>query len=361
MVKCLLVKQNSIEVALFHERWLIMRTARLFGEGVSYYHCISRVVDKTFIFFETEMQCFRKIMRKLEAFTGIEVLTYVIMSNHFHLLLKVDETKVVSDEEVIRRVSQFYGGEHAQKLRTDYDNAISVSNTFRATELIDQYRHRMNHLSQFMKELKQSFSIAYNSSHDRHGTLWEERFTSMLIEGEAKTLSMTAAYIELNPVRAGLVLDPKNYRYSGYGEACAGKSKAQKGLNTVMNALGLQSRKSWEAEEYRKFLFSQGITYQKGGTDSADFIKLAEQVLEQNGVLSMNELLYCRVHHFVAGVAIGSRDFIDKLFVNNKPKFGAKRTTGAREMACRDQELCTFRNFPNTPVSITPRSVPPDV
>ena len=336
-----------------------MRMARLLNEGVAYYHCVSRVVNKDLIFFDHEMHCFRKIMRKLEAFTGVGVITYAIMANHFHLLLKVDDSKVVSDEEVLRRVTNFYGTEHAQKLRTDYDSAITHGNLLRATELIDQYRHRMNNLSQFMKELKQNFSVAYNSSHNRRGTLWEERFTSMLIEGEAKTLAMTAAYIELNPVRAGLVTDPKDYLFSGYGEACAGKSQAQKGLHTIMNALGIQSRKTWEAEEYRRFLFSQGIIYQKGGTSSPNFIRLAEQVLEHNEMLSMNELLYCHVHHFIAGVAMGSREFLDKIFKNNRSKFGATRTTGPREMPCRGRDICTMRNYTNSPPSITSQKAPP--
>ena len=67
----------------------------------------------------------------------------------------------------------------------------------------------MGDVSAFMKELKQRFSIWFNRSHKRFGTLWAERFKSVLIENAASALRTVAAYIDLNPVRAGLVEDPK--------------------------------------------------------------------------------------------------------------------------------------------------------
>ncbi|MCH8474701.1 MAG: hypothetical protein LAT55_05670, partial [Opitutales bacterium] len=59
----------------------------------------------------------------------------------------------------------------------------------------------------------------YNSEHRRYGPLWSEKFKSVLVEGRANALKVVAAYIDLNPVRAGLVDDPGKYAYSGYGES----------------------------------------------------------------------------------------------------------------------------------------------
>jgi hypothetical protein len=56
----------------------------------------------------------------------------------------------------------------------------------------------------------------------RQGTLWEERFKSVLVEGAGPALSVMAAYIDMNPVRAGLVSDPKDYRWCGNAAAVAG-------------------------------------------------------------------------------------------------------------------------------------------
>lgn len=65
-----------------------MRQARIRGEGLSYYHCLSRVVDRQFILGDDEREHFVILMRKLEAFLGLRVVTYAVMSNHFHLLVE---------------------------------------------------------------------------------------------------------------------------------------------------------------------------------------------------------------------------------------------------------------------------------
>ena len=85
-------------------------------------------------------------------------------------------------------------------------------------------------VSIFMKELKQRFSIQYNRTHGRFWTLWAERFRSVLIEGRPLALQTVAAYIDLNPVRAHLLQDPKEYRFCGYAEAHGGPDKARRDL-----------------------------------------------------------------------------------------------------------------------------------
>ena len=93
--------------------------------------------------------------------------------------------------------------------------------------------------------------------HDRYGVLWAERFKSVLLEG-GEALAAVAAYIELNPVRAGLCADPKDYRYCGYAEAFAkGSRLAREGIRTI---LGQPETISWNelSREYRKYLFVKG-------------------------------------------------------------------------------------------------------
>jgi len=65
-----------------------MRRARIRGEGLSYYHCPSRVVDRQFILGDEERDHFVILVRKLEAFLGLRVVTYAGMSNQFHLLVE---------------------------------------------------------------------------------------------------------------------------------------------------------------------------------------------------------------------------------------------------------------------------------
>ena len=95
-----------------------------------------------------------------------------------------------------------------------------------AEQLRESFFRRMWDLSQFMKSLKQCFTRWYNAAHDCSGTLWEERFKSVLVE-DGHAAKVMAAYIDLNAVRAGIVEDPKDYRWCGYAEAVAGRRRAR--------------------------------------------------------------------------------------------------------------------------------------
>ena len=66
-----------------------MRYARVKAEGTGCYHVVSRIVDRNFRLDDGEKELFRRMMRKAEAFSGVRVLTYAILSNHFHLLVEV--------------------------------------------------------------------------------------------------------------------------------------------------------------------------------------------------------------------------------------------------------------------------------
>jgi putative transposase len=95
-----------------------------------------------------------------------------------------------------------------------------------ASQLI---RKRFCDLSCFVKELKERFSRWFNKHHERRGTLWMERFKSVLVE-DGEALRTMALSIDLNPVRAGLAKDPKDYRWTGYGEATGGNKRARRAL-----------------------------------------------------------------------------------------------------------------------------------
>ena len=96
-----------------------------------------------------------------------------------------------------------------------------------AEALKQRVMSRMWDVSGFMKSLKGRFTQWYNRLNGRKGTLWEERFKSVLVEGVGRGLATMAAYIDLNPVRAGLVEDPKDYRWCGYGEALGGGGRIE--------------------------------------------------------------------------------------------------------------------------------------
>ena len=116
-------------------------------------------------------------------------------------------------------------------------------------------------VSGYLQRLKQRFTQWFNRRKGRRGVLWEERFKSVLVEGSGDPLSTMAAYIDLNPVRAGLVEDPKDYRWCGYGAAAAGDAAARVALAAV---LAMAQRRPEVAQDpgaalatYRMWLFGQ--------------------------------------------------------------------------------------------------------
>jgi len=196
---------------------------RLKLEGVpACYHAMSRVVGGQRLLGDREKEVFRKMIWQVADFCGVEVLTYCVMSNHFHVLVRVPEQAEVSDRELLRRYRVLY------PKPTKYQTAsIQVmeqelaKDGAEAAVIRRQLLARMGDVSEYMKTLKQRFSVWYNRTHGRFGTLWAERFKSVLVEGKGNPLQTMAAYIDLNPVRAGLVDDPKDYRFCGYAEAVA--------------------------------------------------------------------------------------------------------------------------------------------
>jgi putative transposase len=139
------------------------------------YHCISRVVEGRFIFQvsghgSVEAERFIKLMRRLEAFSGVRVLTYVLMSNHFHLLCEVPEPRTLSEAEVLERVEAGYGPARRQALQEEIARyRQQPDGNAQVQRLLDRYRRPMYDISVFIKELKGRFAQWYNQRHDRYG------------------------------------------------------------------------------------------------------------------------------------------------------------------------------------------------
>jgi REP element-mobilizing transposase RayT len=311
-----------------------MRFPRVKADGQGFYHCISRVVEGRFIFDTSghgsvEAERFVKLMRCLEAFSGIRILTYVLMANHFHLLCEVPEPKTLAEEEVLERIEAGYGPERRQALQQEIARyRQQPDGSAQVQRLLDGYRRRMYDISVFIKELKGRFAQWFNQRHDRYGVLWAERFKSVLLEG-GQTLADVAAYIELNPVRAALCADPKDYRYCGYAEALAkGCPLARQGIRTI---LGQPETIPWEqlSRQYRKYLFIKGSLKSANKPPAFDPASAQRVVEQQNGELPLPQRFLCRIRYFTDGVILGSQGFVESHFARLKQKLGYRRHRAA--------------------------------
>jgi hypothetical protein len=212
----------------------------------------------------------------------------------------------------------------------------------------------MHDLSQFMKGLLIRFTRWFNRTHSRTGTLWEERFKSVIVESGVAARTM-AAYIDLNPVRAGMVKDPADYRWSSYGEAVGGgtKGNGKKAREGLVRAYFWDQGADFESEKwqevsrlYRRLMGlalgrKQGRAQMagkgKGHGHGQSTMNTAEMLeAKDNGTLlpdlDMAAMLYCRVRYFTDGAVIGSKEFVNEAFAGARERFGAKRKNGARAM-----------------------------
>ena len=295
------------------------------------YHCMSHTVSEVRL-----DDCAKEILRKqlwqVADYCGVQVLAYAIMSNHFHVLVRVPlKTDNVPDAELLRRHNVLHPKlSKPQAARMKLVREQLKTNGPEAVKWRKQQLGLMGDISPFMKLFKQRFSIWFNRTHDRRGTLWSERFKSVLVEGRGNVLITMAAYIDLNPVRAGMTDDPKDYRFCGYAEALTGNKTAQTGITTVVTSG--QPGVKWNAvhDTYRMWLFGAGAK-QRAGKATITPRQLAK-VMEEKGTLPLTTVLHCKVRYFTDGAVLGSKAYVAEQLAHYRRKTGLRKRITPREM-----------------------------
>ncbi len=315
------------------------RLKALPGATAAHYHCISRVVDRRFVLGDEEKRLFLKLMRFYERFCQVRVTAYCLMSNHFHLLVEVPARPEVQPSEawLVEHVQGCYGKATAailgERLRQMRQNAGEDA----VQQHLQSWFARLWDISAFMKTLKQRFTQQYNKAHARRGTLWEDRFRSMLVES-GSALATMAGYIDLNPVRAGLVKDPARYPWSSYGAAMGGDKVARSGLRSIVATVDRGQAQELKGDRwlarYRVWMYGKAEEIKdsrtgkvlRKGTSHED----AAEVLKRGGKLTLAELLRCRLSFLTRGVALGTSEFVESVFQSQRWRFDPKREQGPR-------------------------------
>ena len=303
-------------------------------EGV--YHVVSRVVERRMAFGEEEKRHFVKLMKMYAGFSGIQVVSWCVMSNHFHMLVAVPEQGELSEATVLKRMAMIYTPAQLAEIQVKLDARGAAEARRR---VLEPYILRMGNLGAFMKALKQRFTQWFNRKHERKGTLWEDRYHSTIVEyqGYSKAVvgtsreaaevkshaaRMVAAYIDLNPIRAGMVEDPMDYAWSSYGAAVRGDKEAVNGLRALWGG-----SKAEALAAHRVFIFEEGSeekTEDRRGENTAkrraekkarvgiDAKKVwAER--ERGGRLPLSVMLRLRVRYLTAGAILGSKEFVERV------------------------------------------------
>ncbi len=328
-----------------------MRTRRIKNEVEGYYHIVSRCVLRQFLFDNRDKETMVRMMRRIEAFSGVRVLAYCFMSNHFHILVHVKKEHDLSEDVLLERVKILRGEDYALIVKSRWEFLRKSKKLKDLAKEQDALRRRMGDVSEFMKTLKQYYTTWYCYEHKCDGTIWQGRFKSTFIEGSAKDLSTVAAYIDLNPVRAGIVEDPKDYKYSSYGSAMRGDAQSMMGISWIYKReeVSAQDFLDTYAAAYRMKLYLDGA-------DSFDAEAVSETIAN-GGRLPLAVMLRCRVKYFTSGAVVGSKDFVNGCLKEFSFAFKADRKTKAARMRHSEDGIYSARCLRCNTVSLAPQRV----
>lgn len=246
----------------------------LVSDGI--YHVTSRIVNREMWLHDPRLKDeIVSWMYGIAAFSGVELLAWCIMDNHFHILVHVPKVPVryrldpdrdppayalgmrpsmcrpplwrpdepsgdcppgkefpqteirpptgfmLPDDEMLERLRHLYGDENRiEALRVAWEHMRRVGNDAAVDAVKEGYCRRMYNLSQFVKALKERIARTINSRLKHVGHVFEGRFHSGLVEKIGDVEKLVALYIDGNPYRARLVSGEKVYRWSSFGRAC---------------------------------------------------------------------------------------------------------------------------------------------
>jgi REP element-mobilizing transposase RayT len=196
-------------------------------QDTPYYHCTSRCVRRAFLCgrdsvtgydFEHRRQWIVDRVKLLSSVFAIDLCAYAVMSNHYHLVVRVDEptAQCWSDREVAERWTQLFSGS-ALIHRYMGQSSLSAQEQVQMRALIGIWRSRLQNLSWFMRCLNEPIARMANTEDHCSGRFWESRFTSQALLDE-RALLACMAYVDLNPVRAAMAETPETSEFTSIKE-----------------------------------------------------------------------------------------------------------------------------------------------
>ena len=191
-------------------------------------------------------------------------------------------------------------------------------------QLLRSLRLKLSNLSEFMREIKVGFARFYNRRHHRRGYFWGDRFKSVIVEN-GETLINCLAYIDLNPLRAGLVERPEQYRWNSLGYHVQTNNQH----NFLSTDFGLKEfnvkSKKERIRRYRRYVYEAGSLNQP---EKGKIKVIGERILEKERKrefeLSRSDRFRYRTRYFTDSGIIGSKEFVSKTYLRFKHHFNSK-------------------------------------
>lgn len=258
------------------------------------YHVVSRTALPGLPIKDPDKDYLLGLIKGLSKLYFVDVLGFAIMGNHFHLVARMHPLDEVSDEEVVKRWHDYYGDE-AQLLG----------------EQVAEVKKRLCSLAAYVKDIKQNFTRYYNKKHKRQGFFWGGRFKSMIVQ-EGHTLVSLLAYVDLNPIRAGIVKRPEDYKWCSLGYHVQTGNKGDiLSVNFGMKEWNEHSPKEI-VRKYREFVYETGAV--DAGKGAVIDQKVVDKERKKRYKVSRVDRFMYRTRYFTDAGIMGSKEFVGEVF-----------------------------------------------
>jgi putative transposase len=189
---------------------------------------------------------------------------------------------------------------------------------------VPSLREKLSSLSEFMREIKVGFARFYNRRHNRRGYFWGDRFKSVIVE-YGETLINCLAYIDLNPLRAGIVSRPEEYRWNSLGYHMQTNNRGNfLSTDFGLNEFNVKSKKE-RIRRYRRYVYEVGSLNQpKKGVVKVIADKVLEKERRREFELNRTDRFRYRTRYFTDSGIIGSKEFVAQNYQRFKHLFYSK-------------------------------------
>jgi putative transposase len=271
------------------------------------YHVMSRTALDGFPLGDIEKDFMLDLIKRYATLYFVEILGFCLMGNHFHILVKTLPEYKFSDQDIKKRYVGFYGDERVF-----------------ADGLIPSLRAKLSSLSEFVREIKVGFARYYNKRHNRRGYFWGDRFKSVIVD-KGETLINCLAYIDLNPLRAGIVKRPEDYRWNSLGYHVQTNNRD----NFLSTDFGLKEFNVKSEKErirrYRRYVYETGaVNRPEKGKAKVIGDRILEKERNREFELSRSDRFRYRTRYFTDSGVIGSKEFVSKTYMRFKHVFNSK-------------------------------------
>ena len=277
------------------------------SDETTVYHVMSRTALDGFPLGDIEKDVMLDLIKRYSALYFVDILGFCLMGNHIHILIKTLPEYKFTDDDIKKRYVNFYG-----------DDRVF------ADGLIPSLRAKLSSLSEFVREIKVGFARYYNRRHNRRGYFWGDRFKSVIVD-KGETLINCLAYIDLNPLRAGIVSRPEDYRWNSLGYHVQTNNRD----NFLSTDFGLKEFNVKSEKErirrYRRYVYEAGaVNRPEKGKTKVIGDRILEKERKREFELSRSDRFRYRTRYFTDSGAIGSKEFVSKTYLRFKHHFNSK-------------------------------------